>query len=335
MPPEGFGRCAFSSLENGSYIGLRMIEVNGLTKYYGRKLAIQNLTFDAKKGEILGFLGPNAAGKTTTMRILAGYMPPSEGSARIAGFDVIEDSLEVRKRIGYLPETVPLYPEMSIWDYLSYMGSLRRVGDLDTRISEVLEEVRLEELAESYIGNLSKGMKQRVGLAQALLHRPEVLILDEPTIGLDPAQIIEVRRLIQQIGQDRTVLLSTHILSEAQQVCDRVLIINKGQLVAEDSPENLQAQISGADQLVVKTSAETQEIKGIISSLSDVTDVVSGEEEGEIYIMSVPGKDIRAEVARKIVEAGFDLLELRLAGLSLENIFLQLTRDKEIVDEDE
>jgi ABC-2 type transport system ATP-binding protein len=215
------------------------------------------------------------------------------------------------------------------------MGSLRRVGDLDSRISEVLEEVRLEELAESYIGNLSKGMKQRVGLAQALLHRPEVLILDEPTIGLDPAQIIEVRRLIQQLGEDRTVLLSTHILSEAQQVCDRVLIINKGRLVAEDSPENLQAQISGADQLVVKTSAETQEIKEIISSLPDVTDVVSGEEEGEIYIMSVPGKDIRAEVARKIVEAGFDLLELRLAGLSLENIFLQLTSDKEIVDEGE
>jgi ABC-2 type transport system ATP-binding protein len=335
MPPDGFGRCAFSSLENESYIGLRMIEVNGLTKYYGRKLAIQNLTFDAKKGEILGFLGPNAAGKTTTMRILAGYMPPTEGSARIAGFDVIEDSLEVRRRIGYLPETVPLYPEMSIWDYLIYMGSLRRVGDLDSRISEVLEEVRLEELAESYIGNLSKGMKQRVGLAQALLHRPEVLILDEPTIGLDPAQIIEVRRLIQQLGEDRTVLLSTHILSEAQQVCDRVLIINKGRLVAEDSPENLQAQISGADQLVVKTSAETQEIKEIISSLPDVTDVVSGEEEGEIYIMSVPGKDIRAEVARKIVEAGFDLLELRLAGLSLENIFLQLTSDKEIVDEGE
>lgn len=304
-----------------------MIEVQGLTKYYGRHLAIQDLTFNAKKGEILGFLGPNAAGKTTTMRILTGFMPPSQGTARIAGFDVLEQSLEVRKRIGYLPETVPLYPEMSVWEYLEYMGSLRRVRDLDGRISEVLEEVRLEERSESYIGNLSKGMKQRVGLAQALLHKPDVLILDEPTIGLDPAQIIEVRRLIQELGKDRTVLLSTHILSEAQQVCDRVLIINKGQLVAEDTPENLQAQISGADQLVVRASLETDALKELLRSLPDVTDVLPGEDEGEVLVMSIPGKDIRPQVARKIVEEGFDLLELRLAGLSLEEIFLQLTRE--------
>lgn len=310
-----------------------MIEVQGLTKYYGRHLAIQDVTFEANKGEILGFLGPNAAGKTTTMRILAGYMPPSEGQARIAGFDVLEQSLEVRKRIGYLPETVPLYPEMSVWEYLEYMGSLRRVVGLADRIDEVIEEVHLEERAESYIGNLSKGLKQRVGLAQALIHKPEVLILDEPTIGLDPAQIIEVRHLIQELGKDRTVLLSTHILSEAQQVCDRVLIINHGQLVAEDSPENLQAQISGADQLVVRTSAETEVLKQLISSLPDVTDAASGESEGEVLIMSIPGKDIRPEVARKIVEAGFDLLELRLAGLSLEDIFLQLTRENEIFEE--
>ncbi len=304
-----------------------MIEVEGLTKYYGRHLAIQDLTFDAKKGEILGFLGPNAAGKTTTMRILSGYMPPSQGTARIAGYDVLEQSLEVRKRIGYLPETVPLYPEMSVWEYLEYMGSLRRVKDLDDRISMVLEEVRLEERAESFIGNLSKGLKQRVGLAQALLHEPEVLILDEPTIGLDPAQIIEVRHLIQELGKDRTVLLSTHILSEAQQICDRVLIINKGQLVAEDTPENLQAQISGADQLVVRASVETEALQELLQSISDVTDVLPGEIEGEVYVMSIPGKDMRPEVARKIVEAGFDLLELRLAGLSLEDIFLQLTKE--------
>ncbi|OGO17803.1 MAG: MFS transporter [Chloroflexi bacterium RBG_16_48_8] len=304
-----------------------MIEVKGLTKYYGRHMAIQDLTFDAQRGEILGFLGPNAAGKTTTLRILAGYMPPSQGTARIAGFDVLEQSLEVRKRIGYLPETVPLYPEMSVWEYLDYMGSLRRVEDLEERISEVLEEVQLEERAESYIGNLSKGLKQRVGLAQALLHEPEVLILDEPTIGLDPAQIIEVRHLIQKLGKDRTVLLSTHILSEAQQVCDRVLIINKGQLVAEDTPENLQAQISGADQLVVRASTETEALRDLISLIPEVTEVMPGEVEGEVFVMSVPGKDIRPEVARKIVEAGFDLLELRLAGLSLEDIFLQLTKE--------
>jgi ABC-2 type transport system ATP-binding protein len=304
-----------------------MIEVHGLTKYYGRHLAIDDLTFDAKKGEILGFLGPNAAGKTTTMRILSGFMPPSQGTAWIAGYDVIEQSLEVRRRIGYLPETVPLYPEMSVREYLEYMGALRRVRDLDQRIQEVLGEVRLEERSESYIGNLSKGLKQRVGLAQALIHQPDVLILDEPTIGLDPAQIIEVRRLIQELGKDRTVLLSTHILSEAQQVCDRVLIINKGQLVAEDTPENLQAQISGASQLVLQASVDTESLKEVLSSLPDVKEVLPGEKEGEVYIMSIPGKDIRPEIARKIVEAGFDLLELRLASLSLEDIFLQLTKE--------
>jgi ABC-2 type transport system ATP-binding protein len=304
-----------------------MIEVQGLTKYYGRHLAIQDLTFDAKKGEILGFLGPNAAGKTTTMRILSGFMPPSRGTARIAGFDVLEQSLEVRRRIGYLPETVPLYPEMSVREYLEYMGALRRVRDLDERIQEVLEEVRLEERSESFIGNLSKGLKQRVGLAQALLHQPDVLILDEPTIGLDPAQIIEVRRLIQELGKDRTVLLSTHILSEAQQVCDRVLIINKGHLVAEDTPENLQAQISGAGQLILQASEETEALKEVLSSMPDVTEVLPGEKEGEVLIMSIPGKDIRPEIARKVVEAGFDLLELRLASLSLEDIFLQLTKE--------
>lgn len=312
-----------------------MIEVQGLTKYYGRHLALHDLTFDAKQGEILGFLGPNAAGKTTTMRILTGYMPPSQGTARIAGFDVLEQSLEVRKRIGYLPETIPLYPEMSVWEYLEYMGSLRRVKGLDERINKVLEEVHLEERAESFIGNLSKGLKQRVGLAQALIHEPEVLILDEPTIGLDPAQIIEVRHLIQELGKDRTVLLSTHILSEAQQVCDRVLIINKGQLVAEDTPENLQAQISGADQLVVRASMETEALSELLHTLPDVTDVLPGEQEGEVYIMSVPGRDVRADVARKIVEAGFDLLELRLAGLSLEDIFLQLTKEDVNLEESE
>jgi len=304
-----------------------MIEVEGLTKYYGRHLAIQDLTFTAKRGEILGFLGPNAAGKTTTMRILTGYMPPSEGTARIAGFDVVEQSLDVRRRIGYLPETVPLYPEMSVRDYLNYMGSLRRVPELDDRIDEIIEEVHLKDRSESYIGNLSKGLKQRVGLAQALLHKPDVLILDEPTIGLDPAQIIEVRHLIQSLGQDRTVLLSTHILSEAQQVCDRVIIINHGQLVAEDSPANLQAQISGADLLIIRAIADNKTLSELINSLSGVTEVVSGGIEGEVQVRSVPGEDIRPKVAEKIVKAGIDLLELRPAGLSLEDIFLQLTKE--------
>jgi ABC-2 type transport system ATP-binding protein len=304
-----------------------MIEVEGLTKYYGRHLAIQDLTFNAKRGEILGFLGPNAAGKTTTMRILTGYMPPTEGTARIAGYDVVEQSLDVRRRIGYLPETVPLYPEMSVRDYLQFMGSLRRIPMLENRIDEIVEEVHLEDRYESFIGNLSKGLKQRVGLAQALLHEPDVLILDEPTIGLDPAQIIEVRHLIQSLGKDRTILLSTHILSEAQQVCDRVIIINHGQLVAEDSPANLQAQISGVDLLILRASAKNESLSELIRSLPGVLEVVPGNEEGEVQVRSKPGEDIRPKVAEKIVKAGIDLLELRPAGLSLEDIFLQLTRE--------
>jgi ABC-2 type transport system ATP-binding protein len=213
-----------------------MIQVQGLTKDYGRRRAIDDLTFHAKKGEILGFLGPNGAGKTTTMRILSGYMPPTSGVASIAGFDIVEDSLEVRRRVGYLPETVPLYNDMTVWEYLTYMGDLRDVPNLDERVEEILEMVHLEARAEGYVGKLSKGMRQRIGVAQALLHQPEVLILDEPTIGLDPKQIIEVRNIITELGREHTVLLSTHILSEAQQLCDRVLIINQGKIVAEDSP---------------------------------------------------------------------------------------------------
>jgi ABC-2 type transport system ATP-binding protein len=310
-----------------------MIRVEGLTKYYGNHPAIQDLTFHASRGEILGFLGPNAAGKTTTMRILAGYMPPTEGIAKIADFDVIADSLEVRKRIGYLPETVPLYPEMSIWEYLEYMGSLRKVKDLDDRIEVVIDEVHLVGREESFIGNLSKGLRQRVGLAQALLHEPDVLILDEPTIGLDPGQIIEVRKLIQDLGNERTVLLSTHILSEAQQVCDRVIIINHGQLVAEDTPGNLQAQFAGADTIVLRASTDTKTLIEMLDNLSQIGDVKAGAVEGEVLVNGTPGKDIRPLLAKQIVEAGIDLLELRSKRVSLEDIFLQLTQDPELVED--
>jgi ABC-2 type transport system ATP-binding protein len=305
-----------------------MIQVEGLTKYYGDHPAIVDLTFHAEAGEILGFLGPNGAGKTTTMRILTGYMPPSAGTASVAGFDVVDQSLEVRRRVGYLPETVPLYPEMSVVEYLGFMGSLRRVADIDDRIDAVLEEVHLEERAESYIGNLSKGLRQRVGLAQALLHEPDVLILDEPTIGLDPAQIIDVRKLIQEIGRSRTVLLSTHILSEAQQVCDRVLIINHGSIVVEDSPGNLQAQMAGAERLVVVAAAETSELVQLLSSIPGIAGVGPGMQEGEVQVSCAPGNDARPVIARKVIEAGLDLLELRTVSVSLEDIFLQLTREE-------
>lgn len=305
-----------------------MIQVEGLTKYYGDHPAIVDLTFHAEAGEILGFLGPNGAGKTTTMRILTGYMPPSSGTATVAGFDIVDQSLEVRRRVGYVPETVPLYPEMSVVEYLEFMGSLRRVADLDARIEAVLAEVHLEERAASYIGNLSKGLRQRVGLAQALLHEPDVLILDEPTIGLDPAQIIEVRKLIQEIGRSRTILLSTHILSEAQQVCDRVLIINRGSIVVEDSPGNLQAQLAGAERLVVIAAAETSELVKLLRNVPGIADVTEGMQEGEVQVSCAPGTDARPLIARRVIEAGLDLLELRTVGVSLEDIFLQLTREE-------
>ncbi len=305
-----------------------MIEVEGLTKLYGDFPAIQGLGFSVRPGEIVGFLGPNGAGKTTTMRILAGYMPPTSGTARVAGFDVVDQSLEVRRRVGYLPETVPLYPEMSVFEYLTFMGSLRRVPELEDRVDEVLEQVDMETRSESYIGNLSKGLRQRVGLAQALLHRPDVLILDEPTIGLDPAQIIEVRRIIQGLGRDRTVLLSTHILPEAQQVCGRVLIINRGKIVAEDSPGNLQAQLAGAERLMVVAGAGSEQLVQLLGVLPGVSSVRPGAREGEVEVATAPGRDLRPLIARTIVEAGVDLMELRTSGLSLEDIFLQLTREE-------
>jgi len=306
-----------------------MIQVESLSKYYASFPAIQELSFEARDGEILGFLGPNGAGKTTAMRILAGFMPPSNGSARVAGFDVVDDSFEVRKRVGYLPETVPLYPEMSVREYLAYMGSLRRVQNLDDRILETLDEIHLLDRAESFIGNLSKGLRQRVGLAQALLHRPRVLILDEPTIGLDPAQIIEVRKLIQSLRAERTILLSTHILSEAQQVCDRVLIINRGRIVAEDTPENLRAQLAGADRLRIVVGDSSNETLQVVKRIPGVASAVAGERAGEVLVASRPGEDIRAELARAIVSAGLDLLELGPVGMSLEQIFLQLTQEEE------
>jgi ABC-2 type transport system ATP-binding protein len=304
-----------------------MIEVVGLTKDYGARRAIDNLTFNAKKGEVLGFLGPNGAGKTTTMRILTGYMPPTKGEARIAGFDVVSQSLEVRKRVGYLPETVPLYPDMTVFDYLKFMADLRKLPDAEDRVDAVLEIVHMEQRADGYISNLSKGMRQRIGLAQALVHQPEVLILDEPTIGLDPAQIIEVRNLIREIGRERTVLLSTHILSEAQQLCDRVLIINKGHIVAEDTPERLQAGLAGVQRVSVRVKGEGEDLIGVLKKIPGITHVIATPD-GTIEVESPPGKDLRSEIARRVIKAGFDLLEVKEIGLSLEDIFMQLTREE-------
>jgi ABC-2 type transport system ATP-binding protein len=303
-----------------------MIQVNGLTKDYGARRAIDNLTFDAEQGEIVGFLGPNGAGKTTTMRILTGYMPPTDGSATVAGYDIVEESLEVRKRVGYLPETVPLYNDMTALDYLKFMAELRRIPNPEERAYETLERVNLKERTNSYIGTFSKGMRQRVGLAQALIHRPEVLILDEPTIGLDPAQVVEIRSVIREIGKDRTVLLSTHILSEAQQICDRVLIINKGKIVTEDTPENLQARLVGSQRVVLRVRGDSDGLTGRISKVKGVR-AVEAKSDGSVEFEFGAGEDARPQVAKAIVQGGYELLEMRPMGLSLEEIFLELTRD--------
>lgn len=304
-----------------------MINVSGLTKYYGVNCAVDNLTFNAKKGEILGFLGPNGAGKTTTMRILTGYMPPTSGKASVGGFDVIDQSLEVRKLVGYLPETVPLYQDMRVFDYLKFMAELRHVSDVEEKVDIVLEQVGMVERSESFISKLSKGMRQRVGLAQALIHQPEVLILDEPTIGLDPAQIIEVRKLIQEIGKEKTVLLSTHILSEAQQVCDRVMIINKGHIVAEDTPEHLQTRMVGSRRVTVRVAGETTPAIAIINKIPGILSVKLTDNDA-IQFENPADKDLRPLVAKALIKAKIGLLELSSESVNLEDIFLQLTRDE-------
>ncbi len=303
-----------------------MIQVEGLTKDYGSRRAIDHLTFDATRGEILGFLGPNGAGKTTTMRILSGFMPPTFGQVTVGGFDIMRQSLEVRKLVGYLPETVPLYPDMSVFSYLKFMADLRHLTDAKGRVGEVLKLVHLEDRSKGLISKLSKGMRQRVGLAQALLHQPQILILDEPTIGLDPGQIKEVRQLIQEIGKERTVLLSTHILSEAQQICDRVLIINKGRIVAEDTPTRLQHRLTGAQRVQMTIRKETD---GIADKLIDVTGVFdfTRSSEGQFEFSMNPTVDPRPEIVRRVVKAGADLVELKELSISLEDIFIELTRE--------
>jgi ABC-2 type transport system ATP-binding protein len=301
-----------------------MIRVSGLTKDYGARRAVDRVTFEAEQGEVLGFLGPNGAGKTTTMRILAGYMPPTDGEAIVAGYDVVTESLEVRRRVGYLPETIPLYTDMVVFDYLKFMADLRHLPNADDRVDDALEMVGLEDRASGYIGSLSKGMRQRVGLAQALLHKPEVLILDEPTIGLDPGQVVEVRELIRAIGKERTVMLSTHILTEAQNICDRVLIINKGKIVAEDTPENLQARLVGSERVILRVRGDSDGLPKIIAKIKGVQGA-EPKPDGSVEFEFAPGQDVRPEVAKTVIKEGFDLLEMRPVGMSLEEIFLELT----------
>ncbi len=303
------------------------IEVNNLNKFYGPYHALRDLSFHVRKGEILGFLGPNGAGKTTTMRILTGYMPPSSGEAYVAGYDVFQESIDVRQHIGYLPETVPLYTDMTVWDYLEFAARLHHVREVDEAVERAMELVNLQDRADTIIGRLSKGYRQRVGIAQAIVHEPDVLILDEPTIGLDPRQIIEVRELIKGLGKEHTILLSTHILPEVSATCSRVVIINKGQIVAEDAPDRLAAQVRGANRIHLQVVKPAPEIPQTIEKIQGVLGVQS--QDGGVYeIETTLNTDRRSEIAQLAVQKGWGLLELRPVGASLEDIFVELTTEE-------
>lgn len=297
-----------------------MIEVQNLTKKYGSHTAVENLTFTAQAGEILGILGPNGAGKTTTMRMLTGFMPPTSGTARIAGFDVFTDSMAVRQRVGYLPERVPIYPDMTVRAYITFWAELRGLRKPKARVDDVIERVQLTDRRNSLIRNLSKGMRQRLGLAQALVHSPEVIILDEPTIGIDPQQVIEVREAVRELRSNHTVLFSTHILSEAEQICDRVLILNHGHIVAEGAPATLREQLQPGAHLFVAVRGENAQ-----RVLESIPGVESVQPQGEGYTLrTAPGTDLRAEIPDAVLRAGLQLLELRPVAMTLEDMFLDI-----------
>jgi len=311
-----------------------LITVENLRKRYPAKTAIDGMSFEVNKGEILGFLGPNGAGKTTTMRIITGFIPASDGTVRVDGFDVFESPIEVRKRIGYLPENPPLYVEMDVVGYLRFVAKIKGVpGDkLDSEVRRVMERVNITEVKERIIAKLSKGYKQRVGLAQALLNDPPVLILDEPTIGLDPKQIHEVRELIKDLAGNHTVVLSTHILPEVEQTCHRVIIIDRGKIVAVDTPSNLRFQLQGAERVTVEVQGPVAEIMSRLKSMAGVVNVQQLAESDGHHRLQVEGelkKDIRGDLARTIVQNGWDLYELQSATMSLEDIFLKLTTAEE------
>jgi len=312
-----------------------VIEVDQLTKRYGSVKAIDNVSFRVEKGEILGFLGPNGAGKTTTMRILTCFLPATEGTARVGGFDVFTQPMEVKRRIGYLPENPPLYDELTVDSYLEFVAKIKGVDSTirSKRIAEVKDRVSIQEYSGTVIKHLSKGYRQRVGLAQALVHDPEVLILDEPTVGLDPNQITDVRNLIKSLAGNHTVILSTHILPEVGITCQRVVIINKGRIAAVDTPENLTRQLQGSDRILLSARGPEAAIKGKIQEIQGVLRIESVKQDGdghcEFSIDTELKRDLRSQIARKIVESGYDLLELKTSSMSLEEVFLQLTTNEE------
>ena len=310
-----------------------MIEVQHITKRYGRFTAVDDVSFRVERGEILGFLGPNGAGKTTTMRILTGYMPPTEGRAMVAGFDVFDKPLDAKRRTGYLPETPPLYPDMTVREYLDFVSKIKGVSSKERkdRVATVMRKTHIADMADRHCAKLSKGYRQRVGLAQALIHNPEVLILDEPTAGLDPKQIIETRDLIRGLAGDHTIVLSTHILPEVSQTCQRVVIINKGRVVAVDTPDNLTARLRGAETLYVEVDAAGMDAGDVLAAVPGVTRVGGSDRHGTIAgyeVESDRGTDVRREIARAVVTRGWGLLELRPMRMSLEEVFLQVTTEE-------
>jgi len=312
-----------------------MITVQGLTKRYARTVAVDHISFEVAKGQIVGFLGPNGAGKTTTMRILTCFLPPTDGTATVAGYDVVEHPMEVKRRIGYLPETPPLYPEMEVWEYLTFVGKLKGMASssLAHRVREVAERCNVADVFRKQLGKLSKGYRQRVGLAQAIIHNPDVLILDEPTSGLDPKQINETRELIRGLAGDHTIILSTHILPEVEQTCEQVIIINKGKLVATDSVQNLRDRARGAESVLIEVEGRDGTLEAAtaqhkLETVAGVSRVVFKDHHGPASVFEVESlkdRSIRGDLARAVVEAGWNLNELKSAAMSLEEIFLELT----------
>ncbi|HXD21608.1 MAG TPA: ABC transporter ATP-binding protein [Vicinamibacterales bacterium] len=310
-----------------------MIEVQHLTKRYGPVTAVDDISFTVERGEILGFLGPNGAGKTTTMRVLTGYMPPTEGKAVVAGYDVMEQPIEAKRRTGYLPETPPLYPEMTVREYLAFVAKIKGVprGERKARVDDMMRKTHVHDMANRHCGKLSKGYRQRVGLAQALMHNPDVLILDEPTAGLDPKQIIETRQLIRGLAGDHTIILSTHILPEVSQTCQRVVIINRGKVVAVDTPDNLTSRLRGSETMYLQVDAGGTDAAAVLERVSGVTRVAATDTKQQVVgyeVDSEPGRDVRRELAAAVVSRGWGLLELRPMRMSLEEIFLHVTTEE-------
>ncbi len=311
-----------------------MIQVEHLSKRFGTNTAIDDVNFEVRKGEVLGFLGPNGAGKTTTMRILAGFFPPTAGRAVVAGFDVFEKPLEAKRRVGYMPEQPPLYTEMTVDSFLRFVSRIKGLArdKIEDRLSHVKELCGLEDTGDRLIKHLSKGYKQRVGLAQALIHEPEVLILDEPTVGLDPKQIIEVRNLIKGFGGNHTVILSTHILPEVSMTCERVVIINQGKIVAVDTPGNLTNQLRGGERIELEVRGPVDSLQSLLTPISHVKSILVGaphEGHHSVAIDTDGTQEIRHIIARKVIESGFELYQLKTQSMSLEEIFLQLTTKEE------